>query len=625
VRFSPPITLTREWLALLGFLAAVLLVLQRGGGTERADLWAYDLAATARIHPDAAPTDGAPVIVAIDEESLARQGRWPWSRTLLSQILDRLAAAQAGPVLLDIILAESEDAAADAALAAALKRYPAGVVLPVYADDADGMTPVLPLPAFAAVARTGHVHARLDSDGIVRRIHPRESLGGEVLPHVAWLLAGIAPAPDATAVLPAFSGVPGTMRRIPAADLLDGRLPMASLRGRTVLVGATAAGLGDAIATPVAGSGGLMPGVEFVGNAVTSIRAGTLAVPLGGIQSSAISLALLLLLLASYRLAPPRVALATTIAVAAAAGLGAAAGLLLFNRWWPPVGLMVVAALAYPLWSWRRLEASVAAMEREAGRIARLAPLAPAEPERPAALLDPVESRIAAITRAVDRISAAIAVDDPGAARQRKNDMLRQLAHDLRAPLISLRGLAEEFGDADDPRVARVDRCARRALDLSEQFLLFSRAENVTTSDFREIDLVDLLHRVADDLWEDARLAGKSIERRCAPESAWVEGDARLLQRALANLAWNALRYGPSGAPVTLFLDRESDGALRLGAADPGDGFDPNDPPSIARSSHRDGHGLGLAFVRKVAAKHSVELATERDGGFLVFLRWPGV
>lgn len=89
---------------------------------------------------------------------------------------------------------------------------------------------------------------------------------------------------------------------------------------------------------------------------------------------------------------------------------------------WALAGLLVLATvlLAYPLWSWRRLESSLATMTRDTQRIAGL----PQPENRPGAaprdsgphFLEPVENRIAAITHAVNKVSDALAVHDLGLA-----------------------------------------------------------------------------------------------------------------------------------------------------------------------------------------------------------------
>jgi adenylate cyclase len=67
-------------------------------------------------------------IVAIDDESLARHGQWPWSRDLLAQLVDRLRAAGAAAIAFDVIFPEP-DRSSPAALAASLPPGPARTAL----------------------------------------------------------------------------------------------------------------------------------------------------------------------------------------------------------------------------------------------------------------------------------------------------------------------------------------------------------------------------------------------------------------------------------------------------------------------------------------------------------------
>ena len=106
------------------------------------------------------------VLVGIDQPALGRYGRWPWPRDLLGALVDRVADAGAGAVVLDIILAEEDRAAParragsappastnDEALAHALRRIPSVVGYSLRFDGtplADGCSPPS-LPLAAAV------------------------------------------------------------------------------------------------------------------------------------------------------------------------------------------------------------------------------------------------------------------------------------------------------------------------------------------------------------------------------------------------------------------------------------------------------------------------------------------
>ena len=709
----------REWALLTLLLGALLVAAVKWDWLERADFWLFDASVTLSGR---AP-DPKILILAIDEESVARLGRWPWSRQVLADALERLTVAGAGPVLLDIILSEPQrdDPLADARLATAIAAH-GRVVLVVFMPP-PGDVAVLPLPAFAAGGHLGHAQELVDRDGVTRRYQPFEFAGAAAYPHVARVLQDLAassgvpskasgtspanvPSPaisrplvapgsatrtvqnvEAGApgpVLISFAGPTGHFPQRSVAALLEGRIPAQELKGRLILLGATAAGLGDNLATPLAGSSGTMPGIELVANVLDGLPAGVALQPVDGWPRLALSMALLLALMVALLVNTPHAALWITGLGCAGVALAALGAVKLWGGWWPPAAPIAVMALAYPLWSWRRLEASLSAMTRETRRIAALTrPQAPpptqeqAQADQPSArrvpkplraghFFDPVETRIADISRAVDQIASALATDGSTAqARQHREDMMRHLAHDLRSPLVSLRSLADTLrgdtlrGDSPaehDAMLNRIDACARRALDLSEQFLLMGRAESVDPATFGEVDLVQILHQSADDLWEDARSHGVRIERRCALDCVLVRGDARLLHRALLNLGWNAIRHGPPGGTVTLSLDATPTRCV-LAVHDRGYGFEPGDlahlsqrytqappqaklpaatgtaqggvpgPASAANANvggkvSGAGHGLGLALARMVAEKHQATLAAHRppEGGFSVSL-----
>jgi len=136
---------------------------------ERIDAVFYDKISTIQ---QSLP-DNNIVIVAIDEESLQTLGRWPWSRSLHAELINRLHKTGSNVIGLDILFSEPQnDPFADELLAAAIAAHGA-VILPV-APVADGnverINLVEPLSFFRENARLGHVDIELDSDGIARRV-----------------------------------------------------------------------------------------------------------------------------------------------------------------------------------------------------------------------------------------------------------------------------------------------------------------------------------------------------------------------------------------------------------------------------------------------------------------------
>jgi diguanylate cyclase (GGDEF)-like protein/PAS domain S-box-containing protein len=138
-----------------------------------------------------------------------------------------------------------------------------------------------------------------------------------------------------------------------------------AVRGRYVLIGATAAGVGPVVTTPASGAGSPMHGVEFNANALSALldRAIVTPMPFG----------IALLMCAGLVMLPafvyPRLRAREALGFCAALMLGTLALSYVFlhaaNVWFAPAATVMSLAFSYPLWSWRRLDASAAALDAE--------------------------------------------------------------------------------------------------------------------------------------------------------------------------------------------------------------------------------------------------------------------
>ena len=413
---------------LLVALALALLagVLAGGGWLWRADHLAYDaaLAWSPRPMPDDV------VIVAIDDASLDAIGRWPWKRSVHATLMQRLAAAPPRAVLLDLLLSEPDpDPQQDALLARALQPLP--VVMPVawQALPGEGLRVLEPVPVLKAAVRLGTTESPVDDDGVVRRAFLEAGPADRPFEHAAVALlraAGqplhpavavereAAGAPELRAGWPRqgrfnirFGGAPGSVPRVSYVDVLTGAVPAARLAGRTVLIGMTAQGLGDTLATPVNADQRAMPGVEVQAHTLVTLREGWALRSATPAQAALLSAGLLLLLVAAFGVAGTRAALLLALASWPAALL--ASLLALRAGWWcSPASFMLAAALAYPLWSWRRLEGGVAELDREIGQLAAEPGLLPPRSRAPAALRgDRLATRLAALHTAAETVRTA--------------------------------------------------------------------------------------------------------------------------------------------------------------------------------------------------------------------------
>ena len=373
-----------EWVLVALAVSAMVVALVLTRATERADNVVFDTVSGWGVR---APHEDI-VVVAIDNRSLAELGRWPWPRARHQALLESLARYGPRAVAYDVLLVEPDlTPGADDALASALTAGPP-VFLPLTFDvpGPDGapyevLAPIAPLAARAA--GLGQVNVDFDSDGVIRRTYMVERDGERAWPHLMAFMQAAAegtprPASAGAAAGPArapllreapllisFAGPPGHFRTVSFVDVVNGATPAEFLRDKLVLVGATADGLGDRYATPLSHRTEIMSGIELQANLLDTLLTGRAIAPAGLGQLLAFSLTPLVLALAGFLLLRPRANLLLGGALVAATIVASAVLLLQAQVWAPPTAALAGLILVYPLWSWRRLEATSAYMLQE--------------------------------------------------------------------------------------------------------------------------------------------------------------------------------------------------------------------------------------------------------------------
>ncbi|HKX30706.1 MAG TPA: CHASE2 domain-containing protein [Blastocatellia bacterium] len=271
------------------------------------------------------------VIVAIDEASLKALGRFPWRRRLMAEALDYLTNAQPKAIALDVLYVDPTDQDEDSALAAAIERADK-VIVAAQLTSVAGTTAeeertvwLRPLPAIEkAAAAVGHVNVYTGFDSVARLMLLRQTddearplwamavetvrVGEGVRPDALrelpeQVLIGVRPLPltvdssnlmiesegagmqalRAARMMIDYVGPTGSFasQTVSFVDLVEKRVDPERLRGKYVLVGATAATLGERVAAPLIHTARnnrprseLMPGVEVLANQVNTILRG---------------------------------------------------------------------------------------------------------------------------------------------------------------------------------------------------------------------------------------------------------------------------------------------------------------------------------------------------------------
>jgi signal transduction histidine kinase len=204
------------------------------------------------------------------------------------------------------------------------------------------------------------------------------------------------------------------------------------------------------------------------------------------------------------------------------------------------------------------------------------------------------------------------------------------IAHELRTPLNRMLQKLSRIEGQDD-LTADLKAEMRQAIRMFDSLLDISRAEadEGTGGGLVPVDL----SAVAAEVWDlyDALAEDRGLitEAQIAPGQT-ILGDRNLIAQVLSNLLDNAIKYCAPGDRLTLQITSEDDRIL-MRVADTGPGL-PDDLKAEAfdrftraeRDRATPGHGLGLALVRAIAARHGARLTLPlTEKGFALEIRWP--
>ncbi|KAF0115837.1 MAG: two-component sensor histidine kinase [Rhodobacteraceae bacterium] len=204
------------------------------------------------------------------------------------------------------------------------------------------------------------------------------------------------------------------------------------------------------------------------------------------------------------------------------------------------------------------------------------------------------------------------------------------IAHELRTPLNRMLQKLSKIVGQDD-LTADLKAEMRQAIRMFDSLLDISRAEadQGTGGGLVPVDLSATAAEVWDLYDPLAEDKGLITEAAITP-GLTILGDRNLIAQVLSNLLDNAIKYCAAGDRLTLHLTPDADRIL-MRVADTGPGL-PDDLKAEAfdrftraeRDRATPGHGLGLALVRAIAARHGARLSLPpTEKGFALEIRWP--
>ena len=215
------------------------------------------------------------------------------------------------------------------------------------------------------------------------------------------------------------------------------------------------------------------------------------------------------------------------------------------------------------------------------------------------------------------------------------------IAHDLRSPITRIRGLAEvtlttanSQNEFEAMAASTIEECDR-LLDMINTMLVISKTEaGVQKADFQELDMGKVLQQACELFTPMAEDKGQNLACHLNGNSR-MKGDLAMIQRMVANLIDNAIKYTPSGGEVNLRMWPSPDNhTICIDVTDTGVGISEEDLPYIFdrfyrcdRSRSLSGTGLGLSLVKAVAESHggTIVVSSTLDGGSTFSLTLPKI
>lgn len=182
-------------------------------------------------------------------------------------------------------------------------------------------------------------------------------------------------------------------------------------------------------------------------------------------------------------------------------------------------------------------------------------------------------------------------------------DSSDQLAHDFRTPLARATARLDRLASSDDAdvRAGLIRETQRDLADISRAMTEALALRDGQVWSFESVRL-DRLAEAAVELYEPlAEQRGVRLTAEVEPVN--VMGIRSLLQRAVANLVDNAVKYSPDGASVVIRVRLTADGPI-LSVLDQGPGMG-------KAAAGPESHGMGLAFVRASLRRHGARLTID--------------
>lgn len=216
-----------------------------------------------------------------------------------------------------------------------------------------------------------------------------------------------------------------------------------------------------------------------------------------------------------------------------------------------------------------------------------------------------------------------------------KNELITNVAHDLRTPLTSIIGYLELLtnnqqipADMQHKYIEIAYGKSRRLQKLIEDLFGFTKLNyGKIAMHVGQIDIVKLLGQLVEEAYPNFVEKGLSYDLQSSVPAKIINADGNLLARLFDNLIGNAIKYGADGKRVLVKIHAESE-TVTVSVTNYGYVIPADELPLIfnkfyrveqSRSSSTGGTGLGLAIAKEIVDMHGGTISVASDLNGTVF------
>lgn len=228
------------------------------------------------------------------------------------------------------------------------------------------------------------------------------------------------------------------------------------------------------------------------------------------------------------------------------------------------------------------------------------------------------------------------ALDIERNAERQKNELITNIAHDLRTPLTTIVGYLELI--KDDTALSKEDvhkysgiayEKSIRLQEMMDDLFEFTKLDNADIKLNKSmINLSGLIMQMTDEFYPSFKDCNITPIVNLPEENIYVQGDGQLLARVFDNLISNALKYGYHNTDLKIEVSGDEKYAT-VKVINHGDTIASEDIPLLfnkfyrtdsSRNSKTGGTGLGLAITKNIVDLHHGDISVTSDDQITTFI-----